>query len=782
MSVSRALGCLILLLLAALPAHGDAVDSERLVGLSLQEALRELEAEGLRIVYTSRVVHPDMRVRDATASTEAEGVLQEILAPHGLRAEERAGVWVVVASPTPQGGPDQENGSGDAVAPGRPYLPYIEDEIVVQPSKYSLLLEEPGAPMAWSRDDIENLPHLGRDVFRALSMLPGATSNDLSAQPRVRGGRADEIQILLDGQELYEAYHLQDFDSALSTVMSQGLDSVQLSTGAFPASHGDRMSGVLDMRTLSPTDAIRTQLSLSWVDVAAQSGGAFRNRSGGWLASARRGFIDLAGRALGDEDPVFWDVFGKVETRLGKRQSVRANLLRAGDRLNFGELIEGDAKNFDTDYDTGYLWLTHQATLGDRVLVETAGSGSRVERDRLGGEDAEEETFDVTDRRRFDVASLQQDWTWQAGSHSVLTWGGTVRSYDARYDYTNDFERGELDVEVEDPVTPVERFEGRFRSEYLAAYASHQFSPLDPLTVELGVRYDRHVLTDDTVASPRVNTAWRLGPNQVVRGGWGHFFQSQRPYELQIEDGETRFFPAELSEQWVLGYERVFGEGRRTPVQALRIEAYRRRIDDPRPRFENLFESIVVFPEIEPDRVRIVPDGSRMDGVELLIRGAAGPKAEWWVNYAWSSADDRIDGVEIPRETDQPHAFNAYLGHRFGPKWNVNLAWRYHTGWPTTPVRLVTEAPDEPGEEPEVMLIPGALHSQRLSDHHRLDVRASRIWVRPWGELTFFVDVQNVYDRRNAAGFDFEFDDDGLVAEEESWPGILPSLGLRWKF
>ena len=50
--------------------------------------------------------------------------------------------------------------------------------------------------------------------------------------------------------------------------------------------------------------------------------------------------------------------------------------------------------------------------------------------------------------------------------------------------------------------------------------------------------------------------------------------------------------------------------------------------------------------------------------------------------------------------------------------------------------------------------------------------------------MTFFIDVQNVYNRKNIAGFDIEVDDDEgeLVIEKEAWPGIFPSLGIRWAF
>ena len=47
------------------------------------------------------------------------------------------------------------------------------DEIVVTPSFISLLREEPVTGLALDRDDIFALPHLGDDIFRAMTLLPG---------------------------------------------------------------------------------------------------------------------------------------------------------------------------------------------------------------------------------------------------------------------------------------------------------------------------------------------------------------------------------------------------------------------------------------------------------------------------------------------------------------------------------------------------------------------------------------------------------------------------------
>jgi hypothetical protein len=262
-----------------------------------------------------------------------------------------------------------------------------------------------------------------------------------------------------------------------------------------------------------------------------------------------------------------------------------------------------------------------------------------------------------------------------------------------------------------------------------------------------------------------------------VRAGWGHYFQSQRGYELAVEDGDTRLYPAERSEHWVAAFEHLFAEGAAHPLVALRAEVYRRTITEPRPRYENLFEPFEVLPEGSLDRFRIEPDRSIAEGIELFLQGRNGKRFEWWVNYALSRSEDEIDGERLPRQIDQRHTFNADMNYRLGRGWDVNLAWRYHTGWRVTPVTVATVGGDP-------VPVAGRLNSEKLPDYHRLDLRLSRRWPSKSGSVTAFVDVQNVYDRKNTAGFDLEFDDDTgrIIRSIERWPGIFPSLGITWEF
>ena len=794
----------------------------------------------MKIVFSSRIVKPEMRLAAAPSSTEPRAIVDELLAPHGLAVEEGPGGSLVVVpargprppaavsgvvrsrhalSPLPGvkvrlvgtaleavtgadgrfeivGVPPGDHTvearrSGFVIAERESVVvppaaqldvsfvlqpaPLTGEEVVVNPSRIALLQEEPNAPFALDRDEMLRLPHLGGDVFRTLSLLPGTTSNDVTAQFHVRGGRRDEVLVLLDGQELYEAYHLKDFDSALSVVAASELSNLDLTTGAFPSSYGDRMGAILDLTTITPGERRQLRLSVSVVNAQLEGSGRI-GESGAWLLSLRRGATDLAGRIFGAEDPRFWDLFGKVDYRFSTSQSARLNFLYSEDELDFVEDREDEFKEFDTEYDNAYAWLTHQAVLTGRLFVDTALSGATVDRDRRGTELEEEKEVEVDDVRGLDVRGVLQSWNYQAGDSHFVKAGFELRRFESEYDYSSFREFSTPLAQLRsDPPDGEFAFRGRFRDDYLGAYVSDRFQPARSLTLELGARFDRHTLTNDGVWSPRANLAWGLGSRSVVRAGWGHYYQSQRGYELSVEDGDTRFYPAERSEHWVAGFEHLFADAVSSPLVALRAEVYRRTITDPRPRYENLFEPFEVLPEASLDRFRIEPDRSVAEGIEIFLQGRTGRRLDWWLNYSLSRTEDEIGGRRFPRQIDQRHTFNADVNYGLGRGWDVNVAFRYHTGWRVTPIS--TEVVDG-----EIVPVVGRLNSERLPDYHRMDVRLSRRFPLKSGSITAFLDAQNVYDRKNTAGFDLEVDDGGVVRSSERWPGFFASAGVTWEF
>lgn len=661
---------------------------------------------------------------------------------------------------------------------------------------YSIGRDAPARSSALTAEELLELPHFGDDAFRAVTVLPGVAANDAAAAFTIRGSLPREVRVELDGLEIFEPYHLKDYQGFFSIIDPDMLSGIDLFTGGFPVQYGDRSAGVLALETFTPRTR-SSEFGISFMNAWASAGDRWED--GSYFASARRGWLDIVLDIAGEEEseaetrrgrgPTYWDVLAKVSFDLGPKQDLTVQTLLSTDtndefereREDFG--FEEEQTN--SSYGNDYLWARHTAFLSKSTLVESMLSIGRVDRDRESAEESPTRDFEIRDIRSLDLLQGRQDFSWQLGDAHFLKSGWEARQYEAEYDYFNELALIDVIASLFG-VEPITSFSGSFESDHLGLYVADRWKVTPRFVVEVGARWDRYSLTDEDHVSPRINGLLELGGGWRARFAWGHFYQSQRPNELQVEDGETNFYGAERAEHRILGLERIFAT--RQASWELRLEAYQRLVDDVRPRFENVFQTFVLNPETANDRIQVTPEDAEAQGVELFLNRRGGGAFDWWVNYAWSEATDTLDGQEVLRATDQTHAVNLGASWRPTPKWSFTAVWIYSTGWPTTPVSATLGT----GTDGELVALPviGEFRSTRLSDYHRLDVRASRrfAWKRSVFEL--FIDIQNVYNRRNDAGFevdgiDFVINDQGQAVYEptpETWLPLLPSFGVSWTF
>ena len=160
----------------------------------------------------------------------------------------------------------------------------------------------------------------------------------------MRGGDGDDVLVRLDGLELARPYHLGDFDSALSFVTPAAVERAELFTGGYPAQYGDRMGGVVDLTTRTPTPRRHFSLGLSTVDAEGAMSGHLSEQAS-WLLTARRGSYEWPLEFKGlDEHPRYWDAFGKVALDLGTSQSLLADVLVARDQFELSSSTAGLAR------------------------------------------------------------------------------------------------------------------------------------------------------------------------------------------------------------------------------------------------------------------------------------------------------------------------------------------------------------------------------------------------------------------------------------------------------
>lgn len=656
------------------------------------------------------------------------------------------------------------------------------EDVVMAPSTFSLMSQAVQGGNYLDRETIRNTPHFGDDVYRALATLPGTSSTDFSSSFNLRGGEYREVKVTFDDMELYNPFHLKDYTGVFSFIDPEALGGLTLTSGGHSAKYGNARSGVLVMDPLLPKER-KTEVTVSFGNVALRSEGTFNDGLGSWFVSARRGYLDILLSFTDDSedgeetDITYYDSFGRVTHVLGERHTWSLNYLLANDKFVEKEGVEGDSESATADYDDLYLWTKVSSAWNDRLSSESLLFWGDQSQNRVADSFGGLEQYDLKDNRDLGWWGVKQDWQFNLADNHLLTFGWEFRDVEAKYDYLgatfnrNPVGGGDQFQRIETKLDPT--------GEETSAWLAYRMRWSPRLYTETGVRYDRQTLLDDSQVSPRFSLFFEQSERTSWRFAYGSYFQAERAHELQIADGETAFQKPEKAVHWLVGFDHRFSNG-----LDFRVEGYLKDLSDLRTRYDNLTRSMVQYAGPSADRIALDVDTGEVRGVEVVLKQNLGGKVSWFLNYAWSQAEDDYEGGKVARQYDQEHTLNANLNWRPGPKWNFNVAWMYHTGWRTTPIGI---GYNEAGA-PE--LVPGAIFSETLPAYHRMDLRINRrVQIGQKRAFELFLDINNLYNRKNARGFsDWVIQDLGdgnfaAVAEEkDEWLPILPTFGMTWKF
>ena len=830
---------LTLVLLAGDPRVSAAAKARTYRGLALAEVLNLLQERGLRLIYSSAIVDEKTLVTVEPEATEPRAMLEEILSPLGLAVRDGpGGALLIVRSAleedtgtlrgrvvsTARGAPvvgasvnltgaqtaattrpdgtfeirEVHSGVHEVVIQAQGFfgrtitgvrvrqsdstgmtirlkpLPTYLEEIIVTPNRLSLLQEDQTSQLSLGDDDSVLVPTFGGDVSRIVESLPGVAAPDNSAAFNVRGSQAGDVSFILDGLELYEPFHLARFQSPFSFVDADIVDTIDFIGGAFTADFGDRHGGVVKVSTWAPQDPHRTRIGVSSLNTRVSHGAPLPDGRGSYLASARTWYPGAFGEVTEFEEsglePRFGDAYLSLSLNVSPSTVISAHTLMAYDSFGFNEV--GGNETVKSANRSGYFWLRALKTWRSEMVSETILSAGRLEQSRDGISEPEQDLLLVDDDRVVDFLGLKHDLSYQFADAHLIRAGVDLRRLDSDYEYTSGL--------ANDPASQTSiRLDPLGLT--ISGYVAYRAAVSERIATEVGVRYDRQSYTDEHQFSPRLNGIWRMGERSELRLGLGQYYQSQRIHELHVEDGETEFLPVELSRQAALTFQhRLPGE------MSVRLDAYYRRLTRLHPRYENLENPIELFPETEMDRVLVSADHARLSGIELLFRTASQKPFYGTVSYAWSSAEDVIDGHGVPRNWDQTHAGKFLVGYRHPDKWSVSLSGTAHTGWPTTPATAT--ATPLPGGGTQFDKIYGDRNSERFPTYLRFDLKASRAFTIPGGRLRLDLEVLNVANRENACCVDdFLFDlrpngDVEVDRELKSWRGRTPTFSIVWEF
>ena len=807
----------------------------------LKDALEAIARTGVRLIYSSDIVSPDLRVRRPTSGTTVAEQLQSLLGPLDLAAQPLPGGYAIVAAP--RASASLKLSVSARAAPGDPVvgalisIPRVNrwartdrlgaadftdlpaatydvriradgfrtetraihvdpasgavaldirldrdvttlDHVVVETSRYDVSMTA-GIPAA--RETLENSSIASNDVARSLQLFPGAAVAGYTARTHVRGSRDDETLFRYDGLTLNDPYHLKTVQSLFSAIDPAIVESVTSWTGNPPIQFGGRIGAVVDIepRTItSPTIDVKASQQSGRLFIGTPFGGD----RGSVFAAVRLGnSLSPAGWADRETGPPSNnDLVVRSTWAFGPHTRLAAGILGIDDRREAYDL--GAVRVRAVSGQELYTWLRliHDAAanLRSETLVSTEDSHNRVS----GRANPNEVAFGfLNEHNRHSAFTVREDVTLSP----TPRWSARVG-----------VER--IDARVEDQERSFVRFEAPFvpglqpaasarlnldlstHAQSTAVYGGLRWRASASTVADIGLRResrDYAPLASDRLWNVRVNLRQQISDATTMKIGWGQVSQADVFEANSGVDGG--FEPTDIRR---LTHSNLSLEYTLPNGWFLRTEAYDKREGAPLTTSENAFSQFTLLPELGVDRQLVQAQRGRMHGLEIRLETDPSRSLAGSVSYAWSRAEDRIAGRWTPRSWDQPHALQIDGSwHRGG--WYVvgDLSW--HSGWPYTPLLASSTNWSDPAA---VSITLAPRNSARLDNFLSLNLRVTWEHSLQGGIFQAFLDLYDLTNSKSVCCRSYTVISlpDGssqLVERRAPWLTFTPIVGVRWR-
>jgi hypothetical protein len=724
------------LLIAALTCtvtSAAAREGERFKGRSLAEALQLLQAEGLRIVFSSATVTPGMRVTVEPRAAAAREQLDELLAPHGLRTRNGPGGILEImriettrrtAGPVGSRGqtPARRTDSSavdatttEATAGGTVYHEYVA---VTEPAPQG---RDRGvaAQTNLDRRQFDGVyGSLADDPMRLVHALPHvAPADEFRSEFAVRGSPFRHVDVVVDGISTHWLTHTTYDRGATGSVAMLpplAIESATLRAGAYPRRHGDRLGPQLD---LTIREGSRSEFGLRGAIGGASAtllgeGPVGASSRGSWLAAFRQSYLEWPAEQAGTRTP-----FGFIDGLAKVVYDVRANQQVAVSVLGGRSAIDADDHLGPTELGNGM-----NRALAVNLSWRSAISPALVVRQRAS-----------MVRHHF-VNKHQTGRTSDRGAHEQLLYrADVVRPVgDALLEFGAQIGRMAID---DVPRTPdAEAITGS--SWARSAYAHVAWAATPTLTLSPGARITAFTHAPHLALTHWLLSEWAFRPGWTLNASVGASDQLPELRHVVGRAGATD--PrAERARYVDVGLElQLTGSIRWQATVFLRREDDILREPDLRPR-------AVGDLVIPPERRYANALRGAAHGVELLLDRRSPTGLSGWAAYSYGKTryDDVERGEQFWGDFDQRHALTLFGRARLSPRTSVGATFRAGSNFPIPGYLLARDGG---------LFIGAERNRLRLPAYARLDVRGDRRFDYFRRHLTVFAEMLNVLNRANA--------------------------------
>jgi len=637
--------------------------------------------------------------------------------------------------------------------------------VEVTASVFKRVEESPVSLKSLGISQIEKSPGSNRDISKVIQSLPGVASsvsfrNDII----VRGGGPSENRFLLDGIEIPNLNHFATQGASggpAGIINTDFLREVDFYSGAFPASRGNSLSSVIDMKLIDGNpDRMVYRATLGASEMALSANGPVSEKTN-VLISVRQSYLQFLFSAIGLPFlPTFTDYTVKVKTKFNVKNELTIISIGALDnfKLNTGLKNPTEEQQYILDYLPVNNQWNYAIGANYRHYRDNSYSTWVISRNMLYNEAYKYLNNDenIPENKTIDYSSYEIEN--KIRYEEVMRKGGYKITYGAGAEYAK-YENSTFQKVFipagEDTITEINYSSDltMFKWNIFGQVSKSIFD--ERLLLSLGVRSDANNYSKDMSnlfrqISPRFSASYSLTPKLALNFNTGRYFQLPAYTTLgyRLPDGEL------LNKTNGLRY-----------IQADHIVAgidYRRN-DKSKITLEGFFKYYNYYPFSLRDSVSLASKGADFGvagdegvipvsegkawGAELYFREKLTRNIDATVSYTWvrSSFEDK-HGEFIPSAWDNRNILNVSALASLKRNWEIGIKWRFVGGAPYTPYDVdrssLIEAWDAKGRG---YLDYNVYNSERLEVFHQLDLRVDKEYYFKKWSLNLYLDIQNLY-------------------------------------
>ncbi len=634
----------------------------------------------------------------------------------------------------------------------------IELEAVeITPGIIEISTEEPST-FVLSSAEILSSPNVSNDVLRSIRTLPGVASSEKSVNLHIKGGHPDETAIILDNMILYEPFHTEDLGGVFGLINTDIVRNIKIVTGGFSAKYPDKMSGIVEMKTVNQVRDHAFLISLDFLNASVFFNRKM-NKKISYFFGARRGLINLfiderefiplykglwRRNTFSEIDfynkikPSYFDIWSKLAFNVSPNSNLSFNILAATDKFEYIEEFAATKEEYlVSNRNNFYSWINWHWLPSKKVYsTTTLGFQNLMKNAEFFLEKSQADNN--KDNKNINILTLKHGTIWQTSDRHLLQLGLEYQKFHCEYFYRETRNNPTADWVYIDSIF----VDSDFTGSTLSGYIQDTWKLTNKFDILLGLRISNQSFTDAKQFAPRTAAKYLFSKVFVAKLAYGWYYQPDNFYQLKTYQGQERPDPKPEKSIHYAGELSYSNKQTRLSIEAY-YKDYMRLNDDFDFDFVNRYERSFVD---LPFNTR----SGNSSGINIFAR--LGYAKSNLVSFSYSYGINNIVssmGVRSPRDFDRTHSITFNTIFSFKKNITFSADWHYNTGNPY-------KTNETTFNNRQLYLKVEQKNNARLPAYHTLNIKFEKKWQIGPVDLSTYFNIINLYDRENINSYDWQ--------------------------